>query len=56
MIKISDFKKKLDIGQVVLVSDANGLTLILKGTKKGTSYRFEHRCTFNGRRITYTRQ
>lgn len=54
MIKISDFKRKLSENEVIRISDINGLTLILKGTKKGTTYRFEHRCTFNGKRISYT--
>ena len=50
-IKQSDLREKLGPGESKRVSEGNGLTLIITGTKKGTSYKFQHRCTINGKRI-----
>ena len=50
-IKQSDLRVKLGPGESIRVSEGNGLTLIITGTQKGTSYKFQHRCTFDGVRI-----
>lgn len=50
-IKQSDLREKLGLGESKRVSEGNGLTLILTGTQKGTSCKFQHRCTFAGKRI-----
>ena len=50
-IKQSDLREKLGLGESKRVSEGNGLTLIITGTQKGTSYKFQHRCTFAGKRI-----
>lgn len=50
-IKQSDLREKLSLGESIRVSEGNGLTLIITGTQKGISYKFQHRCTFDGKRI-----
>ena len=50
-IKQSDLREKLGLGESKRVSEGNGLTLIITGTQKGTSYKFQHRCTFARKRI-----
>ncbi|MBP3747990.1 MAG: tyrosine-type recombinase/integrase [Ruminobacter sp.] len=50
-IKQSDLRVKLGLGESKRVSEVNGLTLIITGTQKGTSFKFQHRCTLNGKRI-----
>lgn len=54
MIKLSDFKIKLQQGERKVIQDSNGLILQIVGGTKGTSYYFQHRCTFNGKRIVFT--
>ena len=51
VINKSDFKRKLEPGERVRITDINGLNLVISGTGKQTSFSFEHRCTFNGKRI-----
>lgn len=50
-IKQSDLRGKLGLGESKRVSEGNGLTLIITGTQRGTSYKFQHRCTLDGKRI-----
>ena len=51
MINKSDFERKFEPGERVRITDINGLNLVIPGTGKQTSFSFEHRCTFNGKRI-----
>lgn len=50
-IKQSDLRVKLGLGESKRVSEGNGLTLIITGTQKGTTFKFQHRCTLDGKRI-----
>lgn len=50
-IKQSDLRGKLGLGESKRVSEGNGLTLIITGTQKGTTFKFQHRCTLDGKRI-----
>ncbi len=54
MIKKGDLQRKLADGEKVRITDINGLSLIIKGTKKGTTYSYVHRTTLDGKRIDRT--
>lgn len=45
MIKPSDLKIKLEPFKTKRITDINGLSLLIKGGKKGTTYLFQHRVT-----------
>lgn len=49
-IRLADLRLSLAPGEKKRISEGNGLTLILTGSEKGTSYKFQHRCTFAGKR------
>ena len=49
-IRLADLRLTLAPGEKKRISEGNGLTLILSGTEKGTSYKFQHRCTYAGKR------
>ena len=49
-IRLADLRLSLAPGEKKRISEGNGLTLILSGSEKGTSYKFQHRCTFAGKR------
>lgn len=49
-IRLADLRLSLAPGEKKRISEGNGLTLILTGSEKGTSYKFQHRCTFQGKR------
>ena len=49
-IRLADLRLSLAPGEKKRISEGNGLTLILTGSEKGTSYKFQHRCTYQGRR------
>ena len=51
MIKKGDLQRKLADGEKVRITDINGLSLIIKGTRKGTTYSYVHRTTLDGKRI-----
>ncbi len=51
MIKKGDLQRKLAEGEKVRITDINGLSLIIKGTRKGTTYSYVHRTTLDGKRI-----
>ena len=54
MIKKGDLQQKIAEGENVRITDINGLSLIIKGTKKGTTYSYVHRTTLDGKRIDRT--
>ena len=54
MIKKGDLQRKVAEGEKVRITDVNGLSLIIKGTKKGTTYSYVHRTTLDGKRIDRT--
>ena len=49
-IRLADLRLSLAPGEKKRISEGNGLTLILTGSEKGTSYKFQHRCTYAGKR------
>ena len=49
-IRLADLRLTLAPGEKKRISEGNGLTLILSGSEKGTSYKFQHRCTYAGKR------
>ena len=49
-IRLADLRLSLAPGEKKRISEGNGLTLILSGSEKGTSYKFQHRCTYQGKR------
>lgn len=49
-IRLADLRLSLAPGEKKRISEVNGLTLILSGSEKGTQYKFQHRCTFQGKR------
>lgn len=49
-IRLADLRLSLAPGEKKRISEGNGLTLILTGSEKGTSYKFQHRCTYQGKR------
>lgn len=49
-IRLADLRLTLAPGEKKRISEGNGLTLILTGSEKGTSYKFQHRCTYQGKR------
>ena len=49
-IRLADLRLSLAPGEKKRISEGNGLTLILSGSEKGTSYKFQHRCTYAGKR------
>ena len=49
-IRLADLRLTLAPGEKKRISEGNGLTLILTGSDKGTSYKFQHRCTYAGKR------
>lgn len=49
-IRLADLRLTLAPGEKKRISEGNGLTLILTGSEKGTSYKFQHRCTYAGKR------
>lgn len=49
-IRLADLRLSLTPGEKKRISEGNGLTLILTGSEKGTSYKFQHRCTYAGKR------
>ena len=49
-IRLADLRQSLAPGEKKRISEGNGLTLILTGSDKGTSYKFQHRCTYAGKR------
>ena len=49
-IRLADLRLTLAPGEKKRISEGNGLTLILSGSEKGTSYKFQHRCTYQGKR------
>ena len=49
-IRLADLRAVLKPGEKKRISEVNGLTLIITGTEKGTQYKFQHRCTFQGKR------
>lgn len=49
-IRLADLRLSLAPGEKRRISEGNGLTLILTGSEKGTSYKFQHRCTYQGKR------
>ncbi len=49
-IRLADLRLSLAPGEKKRISEGNGLTLILSGSDKGTSYKFQHRCTYQGKR------
>ena len=49
-IRLADLRLSLAPGEKKRISEGNGLTLILTGSEKGTSYKFQHRCTYKGKR------
>ena len=49
-IRLADLRLPLAPGEKKRISEGNGLTLILTGSEKGTSYKFQHRCTYQGKR------
>lgn len=51
MIKKGDLQRKLEDGQQVRITDINGLSLLIRGGKKGTTYTFVHRVVVDGKRI-----
>ena len=49
-IRLADLRLSLAPGEKKRISEGNGLTLVLTGSEKGTSYKFQHRCTYQGKR------
>ena len=49
-IRLADLRLSLAPGEKKRISEGNGLTLILTGSEKGTSCKFQHRCTYQGKR------
>lgn len=49
-IRLADLRLTLAPGEKKRISEGNGLTLILTGSEKGTLYKFQHRCTYQGKR------
>ena len=49
-IRLADLRLSLAPGEKKRISEGNGLTLILTGSEKGTSCKFQHRCTYAGKR------
>lgn len=49
-IRLADLRLSLAPGEKKRISEGNGLTLILSGSEKGTSFKFQHRCTYQGKR------
>ena len=49
-IRLADLRLSLAPGEKKRISEGNGLTLILTGSEKGTLYKFQHRCTYAGKR------
>ena len=49
-IRLADLRLSLAPGEKKRISEGNGLTLIITGSEKGTSYKFQHRCTYAGKR------
>ena len=49
-IRLADLRLSLAPREKKRISEGNGLTLILTGSEKGTSYKFQHRCTYAGKR------
>ncbi len=51
MIKQSDLKIKLEVGEKKRITDNYGLCLIVQGTKNGTTYKFFSRVSYKGKRV-----